>query len=51
MRLYKKQHKNYIDPYLIDLYMNDNKRFIRSFKHANTKDELSEIYIKILKSK
>ena len=43
--------KNYIDPYLIDLYMNDNKRFIRSFKHANTKDELSEIYIKILKSK
>ena len=43
--------KNYIDPYLIDLYMNDNKRFIQSFKHANTKDELSEIYINILKSK
>jgi len=43
--------KNYIDPYLIDLYMNDNKRFIRSFKHATTKDELSEIYINILKSK
>ena len=31
--------------------MNDNKRFIQSFKHATTKDELSEIYIKILKSK
>ena len=43
--------KNYIDPYLIDLYMNDNKRFIQSFKHASTKEELSEIYIKILKSK
>ena len=43
--------KNYIDPYLIDLYMNDNKRFIQSFKHASTKDELSEIYIRLLKSK
>ena len=43
--------KNYIDPYLIDLYMNDNKGFIQSFKHASTKDELSEIYIKLLKSK
>ena len=43
--------KNYIDPYLIDLYMNDNKRFIQSFKHASTKDELSEIYIKLLKLK
>ena len=43
--------KNYIDPYLIDLYMNDNKRFIQSFKHATTKDELSEIYIKLLKLK
>lgn len=43
--------KNYIDPYLVDLYMNHNKRFIQYFKHANTKEELSEIYIKILKSK
>ena len=43
--------KNYIDPYLIDLYMNDNKRFIQSFKHASTKEELSEIYIKLLKLK
>ena len=42
---------NYIDPYLINLYMNDNKRFIQSFKHAHTKDEMSEIYIKLLKSK
>ena len=43
--------KNYIDPYLIDLYMNDTKRFINSFKHALTKDEISEIYIKLLKLK
>ena len=42
---------NYIDPYLINLYMNDNKRFIQSFKHASTKEELSEIYIKLLKLK
>ena len=31
--------------------MNDNKRFIQSFKHASTKEELSEIYIKLLKLK
>jgi len=43
--------KNYIDPYLIDIYMNDNKRFIRSFKHASTKDEISEIYIQLLRTK
>ena len=43
--------KNYIDPYLIDVYMNDNKRFIRSFKHASTKDEISEIYIQLLRTK
>lgn len=42
---------NYIDPYLINLYINDNKRFIQSFKHASTKEELSEIYIKLLKLK
>jgi DNA topoisomerase-1 len=43
--------KNYIDPYLIDLYINDNKRFLGKFKHASTKDEISEIYIKLLKLK
>ena len=43
--------KNYIDPYLIDLYMNDTKRFINSFKDSLTKDEISEIYIKLLKLK
>ena len=43
--------KNYIDPYLIELYMNDTKRFLGTFKHAQTKDEISERYIKLLKSK
>ena len=43
--------KNYIDPYLIDLYINDNKRFLGTFKHASTKDEISERYIKLLKLK
>ncbi len=43
--------KNYIDPYLIDLYINDNKRFYNSFKHATTKEELSEKYIELLRTK
>jgi len=42
--------KNYIDPYLIELYMNDTKRFLGTFKHAQTKDEISGRYIKLLKS-
>lgn len=43
--------KNYIDPYLIELYLNDTKRFLGTFKHASTKDEISERYIKLLKTK
>lgn len=42
---------NYIDPYLIELYLNDNKRFLGTFKHASTKDEISERYIKLLRTK
>ena len=42
---------NYIDPYLIELYLNDTKRFLGTFKHASTKDEISERYIKLLRSK
>ena len=42
---------NYIDPYLIELYLSDSKRFIGTFKHASTKDEISERYIKLLKTK
>uniref|UniRef100_A0A6C0FDS7 DNA topoisomerase n=1 Tax=viral metagenome TaxID=1070528 RepID=A0A6C0FDS7_9ZZZZ len=42
---------NYIDPYLIELYLNDSKRFLGTFKHTSTKDEISERYIKLLRSK
>jgi len=42
---------NYIDPYLIELYLNDIKRFLGTFKHASTKDEISERYIKLLRTK
>lgn len=43
--------KNYIDPYLIDLYLKDPKRFIGTFKNAETKDEISEKYIELLRNK
>jgi DNA topoisomerase-1 len=43
--------KNYIDPYLIDLFLTDTKRFLGTFKHASTKDDISERYIKLLKTK
>ena len=43
--------KNYIDPYLIELYITDTKRFLGTFKHASTKDDISEKYIKLLKTK
>ena len=33
---------NYIDPFLIEFYLNDTKRFLGTFKHASTKDEISE---------
>jgi len=42
---------NYIDPFLINLYLDDTKRFIGSFKHASSKDEISENYIRLLRSK
>jgi len=42
---------NYIDPFLINLYLNDTKRFIGTFKYTSTKDEVSENYIKLLRSK
>jgi len=42
---------NYIDPYLVEIYLNDSKRFLGTFKHASTKDEISERYIKLLRSK
>lgn len=42
---------NYIDPFLINLYLDDTKRFIGSFKNASSKDEISEKYIRLLRSK
>jgi DNA topoisomerase I len=42
---------NYIDPFLINLYLNDTKRFIGTFKHTSSKDEVSEKYIQLLRSK
>ena len=43
--------KNYIDPYLINLYLKDTKRFFHSFRWTKGKDEISDNYIKLLKSK
>lgn len=43
--------KNYIDPFIVETYLEDNKRFIGTFKSCNTKEEISEKYIELLKSK
>ena len=43
--------KNYIDPYLIDTYLNDTKRFYGTFKHAETREEITDQLIVLLKSK
>jgi len=43
--------KNYIDPYLMNLYLTDPKRFLGTFKNVSTKDEISEKYIQLLRSK
>jgi DNA topoisomerase-1 len=42
---------NYIDPYLVELYQNDTKRFLGTFNNCESKDEISEQYIELLKSK
>tara|TARA_B110000967_G_C18885067_1_gene563485 strand:- start:379 stop:1353 length:975 start_codon:yes stop_codon:yes gene_type:complete len=42
---------NYIDPFLINLYLTDPKRFIGSFRNSTTKDEISDKYIHLLRSK
>jgi len=42
---------NYIDPYLIDIYINETKEFTSTFKNAFTKDEISKQYIELLKHK
>ena len=43
--------KNCIDPYLIDTYLNDTKRFYGTFKHAETREEITDQLIVLLKSK
>lgn len=43
--------KNYIDPYLIEIYLNDTKRFFGTFKNATSKEDISEKYIELLKTK
>ena len=43
--------KNYIDPYIINLYQNEPKRFFGTFKNTSSKDEISEQYIQLLKTK
>ena len=40
---------NYIDPYLIQTYLNDTKRFNATFKNAFTKEEITDKYIELLK--
>ena len=41
--------KNYIDPYLIETYIEDIERFSGSFKDAFTKEEINDAYIRLLK--
>ena len=40
---------NYIDPYLIDIFIKDNKRFNATFRGSSTKEEISEGYLELLK--
>jgi len=42
---------NYIDPYLIDIFIKDNKRFTATFRGFSTKGEISEGYLELLKHK
>jgi DNA topoisomerase-1 len=40
---------NYIDPYLINTFVEDNKRFNATFRKATTKGEITEGYMDLLK--
>ena len=42
---------NYIDPYLIETYMNHSKKFFSIFKRTKTKEEITDGYLKLLRSK
>ena len=41
---------NYIDPFIVETYLKDTKRFTRTFQDAHTKDEYCEKYLKLLRS-
>jgi len=43
--------KNYIDPYVIQVYQNDYKLFQASFKNISGKEDVSQRYIKLIKNK
>ena len=42
---------NYIDPYLVETYLNDHQRFMSTFKNSFSKDEISKKYIELLNHK
>ena len=41
---------NYIDPFIVETYLKDTKRFTRTFQRATTKEEYSEKYLELLRS-
>ena len=43
--------KNYIDPFIINIYLNNPKRYWETFKHIESKNNISEDYIQLLKSR
>ena len=43
--------QNYIDPFITNLYLTDTKRLFATFKNTTTKEEISEKYIELLKSR
>jgi len=42
---------NYIDPYLIDTYMNDSKRFYATFRALTNKEDITDGYLELLRNK
>ena len=42
---------NYIDPYIIELFTNDSKRFNATFKNKTTKEEITDGYLELLRNK
>lgn len=42
---------NYIDPYLIDTYMNDSKRFYATFRASTNKEDITDGYLELLRNK